>query len=815
MASVMNNLTDTRHTIDECNQQVILFNGFDRPRYHDPINGHSGYLGIADWGTYVDKPTGVASAGGSLSTGKFYSIKVVPVDADIVAGGFPIQGNATLPSQPVEVSGGDLTVDFTVPVHSQMKTEANGTAEDNSVDNTIVTTGKTYGLNQWAGYTCTNIETGLTDTIASNTTGGVLTLDNTLDFDADARFQIQSPSVTARYVYVAEMAAIGDLTASVFYLSGVIADNTTPNYELTSFAQGEIFVGDYYVPPNAFTCHVSGGIVYAGGGITVEGVGTVEWNGTDETKSALSTVVTLIDDDYASAGTAQILRYTLSAGSFTALYKGSRVTVTGATSTAGNNIADAKVLRVDSGGTWFEIENNDGGAQTEAVTIVMTPNVMVGTSTAFSEGMVDARIEFLDDTAGSFSIAWVDTINQTIGLNTLYDGGNSATTALYRIKSTYNLYYSDYKNPHRYRSVSLVEIGDEILGLYALGRNLLVFCDGSLWRHNMLEPGAAPQMLTDSIFFDATWSICSNGSIVLFYDGEGISATDGVTVRSLTALKGRDYMQNVNKSLADQIQGIYNPTDRRFEFAMPMGTETNNNYGLYITEDSFNNVPVSRVDANVLFSGYEDGEFKIFHGTSGNLQADDAGIVWTHDGTTDGLVDTAFETTITDITGQVVTVSADTTPTWAAGDVVLFYPAGSGNYRQAMISSMDGTKLILTFDDDYDLTLFEVGDNCLFGMIPFDYGIKWNDFGSPMYLKRVRQMQIDLYGMNGNFYMDHYLDLSESAVQNDSRAVVPTDSKLVIPFRMGKGYQYGFRIRGYSSTEFKVNSIIYIDSVKA
>lgn len=333
----------------------------------------------------------------------------------------------------------------------------------------------------------------------------------------------------------------------------------------------------------------------------------------------------------------------------------------------------------------------------------------------------------------------------------------------------------------------------------------------------MLEPGAAPQLISDQIFFDATHSICSNGRLVMFYDGEGISITDGVTMQSVTALKGREYLNNVNKELAIQIQGIYNPKDRRFEFTFPMGLETNNNYGIHITEDAYNNVPFSRPDANALFSGFEDGRFKIFHGTSGNLSGG-AGAVWTHEGATDGFTGNGFESVITDITAQVMTVQGTLAIGWGVGDVVLLYPVGGGNYRQAMIESLvdNGSfEYELTFASDYDLTLFSVDDLCLFGMIPFDYGIKWTDFTSPQYLKRLREIQFDIQGMSGNFFVDHYLDMNEFSVQNDSQAVVASDSKLVFRFRQGQGYTYGFRMRGYSSTEFKINSFERIFSVKS
>jgi len=817
MSAVINDLSPVRQSIDEIDGHIVFFNGLDNPRYYNIANGTAGRLGFSDWYEYQYKAVGgVPAATGTLDDGSFYSIMLVPVNGDIIAGGFPILGNDCPPSQPVQTTAAGQKIPFTVPVHPQKRT--NLSSQTTAIGAGIVTdASQSWAVDQWAGFIVENMESGEVDTVVSNT-ATALTLTGSTAFADEDRYQIQSSEATARYVYASEGATAADAVVGTFYFVGVIDDNTTTTYDLDAYAPNEAFVGDMYAPPNAFTCHSAGDVLYAGGGIEISGVGTVEYNGTVEQKTAgvgTETAVDVVDDAYDGALTAQIARYTPDTA-FADLYVGSYVTITSSTS-SGNDTDSARVLRVASDKTWFEIENNTAVADAADATMVidMTPNVIEGTGTNFSEGMVDATFEFTDESTLSYRIAWVDSINQIMGLNPEYTGNISGATAEYRIKSSYDLYYSDFKNPHRYRSTSIVEIGDEIKGLYALGRYMIIFCSGSVWRHSMLEPGSSPQLITDNVYFDATWSICSNGSMVLFYDGEGISATDGLTVRSVSALRGRDYLQNVNKELAVQIQGVYNPVERRFEFSMPMGTDTQNNYGLYITEDSYSNVPVSRSDANILFSGYENGRFKIYHGTSGELQ-DGEGTVWKHDGVTDGLVDEAFDTTITDITGQVVTVEGAEDVSWSAGDIVTLYPSGNGQYRQAIIESIvdnGGSEYELTFADDYDLTLFAVDDKCLFGMIPFDYGIKWMDFGSPQYLKRVKEIQVDMYGMTGNLYIDHYLDLNESAIQNEVQAAVPDDSKLVFKFRMGKAYIYGFRVRGYSSTAFKINSLDYIFSV--
>ncbi len=812
MAAKINDLTSGRHSISECNEHIIIFNGLDRPRYYNIPLDASGYLGISDWSGYQYKPVaGTPVTGGSLSSSAYYSIIVVPVNANITAAGSIISGNATSPSAPVQTGFANYKIPFTIPVHPQFRTIVASSASSSNVgvvnDNT-----QTWTVNQWAGYTVKNVETGVTDTVASNTSQALTLTAGTMVVTNADRYQILSSEVTARYIYAASDAVEASVLGNTFYLVGIVTDNTTTSYDLTTFVQGEIFIGDNYAPPNAFTCHTAGELVWCGGGITVQAVGTAAYNGADEVVAG-SVTTSIIDDVYVGSGGYQIVRYAVSSA-FTDIYIGSRVTVTLA-GTAGNNIANAEVLRVASDNTWFEILNNDASATTETMTVTMTPNIIEGTSTTFSEGMVDARFEFTNDDVGSYVIAWVDVVNQRLGLTEAYAGNNATTTAFYRIRSDYNLYYSDYKNPHKFRSISLIEIGDDIKGMYALGRNLMIFCSGSLWRVNMLEPGGAPQLISDSIFFDSTWSICSNGSFIVFFDGEGFSATDGTSVRSLTALKSRDYLSNINKLYTDQIQGVYNAVDRRFEFSFPMGIETLNNYGLYVTEDSYNNVPFSRVDMNALFTGYDDGDLVVFHGTSGELSGG-VGDVWTHKGVTDGLTGTEAYSLITAVSGQDVTVLAANAITWGVGDVVTFYPATEGTYQQLIIESLvdnGGNEYVLTFADDYDVSAFAVNDNILYGLIPFDYGVKWTDFGSPQNKKRMKELQFDLFGLTGKLFVDHYVNLSDTSVQSDEYTVAPTKSKIVVPFRMGKCYSYGFRVRGFSSTEFKINTFIRIFGV--
>ena len=429
-------------------------------------------------------------------------------------------------------------------------------------------------------------------------------------------------------------------------------------------------------------------------------------------------------------------------------------------------------------------------------------------STYFSEGMKDGKFQFIADTTVPLQISWVDHINQKIGLAGKYEGNNVAD-ADYKIVSDYPLYYSDSRNPHRIRSGSIIDVGDSVTGISSVGDNVLCFCRSSLWRISVESLGAAAVLISDNIRCPAQFSIVKGEKLVAFYDGTGISVTDGVTAASRTSYKAKEYLANINKAYEQNIVGVYDRENRRFEFVFPMGDETQNNYGLYITEDTWNCYPFSRPDCNFMWTNYDSGNLKVYHGTSGTL-TDGNGTVWKHSGELDGTQTAEF--TITAISGQKITASTSAEVTLAVGDTLTIYPVVSGEaYRELIIESSTqvGTDPILydiTVNSLYALTAYEAGDLIYAGYIPFDYGIKWTDFSSPQYRHQVRNIQIDLENMTGKLYVDHFLDMNETAVATNEYDVTTADTKITVPFRMGKCYKYGFRLRGVSSTQLKISS---------
>jgi hypothetical protein len=236
---------------------------------------------------------------------------------------------------------------------------------------------------------------------------------------------------------------------------------------------------------------------------------------------------------------------------------------------------------------------------------------------------------------------------------------------------------------------------------------------------------------------------------------------------------------------------------------------------MYITEGSWNIYPFSRPDCNALWTNYDSGALSVYHGTSGGYVSTGIGTIWKHGGDTDGTSDNneyIFE--VTGISGQVISVSADGDTDMAVGDVMTIYSVASGvGYRQFIVSAISKTSTDpapVTYDITvsalYDISDFAIGDVVAFGLIPFDYGIKWTDFTSPQYKHQVRALHIDLEDAYGVIYVDHYLDMGEYPVATNGYSVYPNNTKLIIPFRMGKCYKYGFRLRGLSIKQVKISA---------
>ena len=112
---------------------------------------------------------------------------------------------------------------------------------------------------------------------------------------------------------------------------------------------------------------------------------------------------------------------------------------------------------------------------------------------------------------------------------------------------------------------------------------------------------------------------------------------------------------------------------------------------------------------------------------------------------------------------------------------------------------------------DAGISSYVDGDSALINAEAFDYGIKWTDFGSPQYRHQVRCLHIDVENFHGKLIVEHYIEQQKGdtadPVQVDTVDLTTDDTKVVVKFRAGKMYKYGFRLRGYTFTNFKIHSI--------
>ena len=79
---------------------------------------------------------------------------------------------------------------------------------------TITDSAQSWTTNEWTGYTAYNVDTGETDTIATNTATALTLTGGTMSVTSGDRYQIQKSEVTARYIYAAEMSDDANVNTS-------------------------------------------------------------------------------------------------------------------------------------------------------------------------------------------------------------------------------------------------------------------------------------------------------------------------------------------------------------------------------------------------------------------------------------------------------------------------------------------------------------------------------------------------------------------------------------------------------------------------
>lgn len=819
MRQYLNDLTEMPKKCDELDGILVCMSGYDKPKYIDPRNGIAGDLGFDTWIDQKYKPVfNSESSTGTLDNTKYYSILVVPVDRSVVSGADFQRGTPTRYSVPVSPSAAGQTLIFDVPLNEQESTYECGECTTGGTG-TLTDSTKAWTVDEWVGYTLKDVETGNTDVITANTATAITTAGLTII--AGDRYSINKSKATARDIYAYEMADEADVTGGTFIYQYTIDDNTTTTYELTSYiAAGDSPPYSNVGPERYAYCVTADNRVFAGGGIEY-GTGQASAITAQEVVSATGTVladaivITKFTELYAGSNIDKVMKYEFGANITppTNLYIGSYVSIASTENPAGD-ISDSIVIDVADDNSWFMIYNTNGvvDAQDNSMVVTIDPNVVVGNGTSFTQGMVGASFTF--DGEGSYTIGWVDEVNQKLTFTQLYEGSATTDTDL-NISSDYELSWSDYGDPHIWRTENQTDIADDIKSIEVWGGLILVFCSRSLWKIPLNNIYQNPTLVSTNILFSAAFSVVSTPGGVLFYDGSGFSITDGQSIRSITQYKATDLMETINSDMAYNIRGAYDSVNRRVEFVFPTGTDITNNTGMYITIDSLNIYPFTRMDCNVLWEDEdEDGRPVMVHGTSGRHVDSGGGTVYTHpiNQATDGDVSGSMFGTITEINAGYMVVDFNDTVTAGEGTYAMSYPPdGEGGYIVQFIAQdielVSGNTYNVYFSDDWFSSGFEVGGYLYLAMIPFDYGIKWLDFGSPQYQHKVRQLQFDVRNYTGSLIVEHYGDLnSNNPIQVNNETITAADTKIIIPLKRGSYYTYGFRIRGYSSTKFKLLS---------
>lgn len=383
----------------------------------------------------------------------------------------------------------------------------------------------------------------------------------------------------------------------------------------------------------------------------------------------------------------------------------------------------------------------------------------------------------------------------------------------HEISTSYGLAWSDSNNPHVFRTENYTPVSDSIMAIAVYNSMVLLFCKNSLQRVPLQALGQLPSIVSNTVRCVAPHSVVTTPSGVFFFDGSGISLTDGQQILPVTAYKANEYMKSINRSMEYNIRGAYDPNKRRVDFAFPFGSSAENNYGLSIGIDSMNCYPFQRLDMNALWTDWDEtGDLTTVHGTTNRIG--DA-VVWSHDTDmgTDGEYTTDLVGNITLVSGNTVSVQfgVAVTDTVSNGDIALYVPKSIGVYRQVRIVSFalksgETTVYDAVIDPDEDVSDFEVGGFFIVGGVPFDYGIKWMDFSSPQYKHKVRQLHIDVTDFNGVLFVEHYKDMKDIPVYYSMHYVNESMTKIVASNNLKASYFYGFRIWGVSLTRFGFHS---------
>ena len=850
MALTLNGLADQPKHFAELNKLSIVTSGHDFVKYVDLKGGRAGDLGFEDWSNYWQKATGSENAtGGSLETGKFYSIVVVPMNTRRSSNIGFVQGQPTAPSVPIEIvdAGDDSTITWTIPVHPQLGLYDVGTHLGIDGASQCNDTTEAWETDELVGKTIKNLTDGSEGTITANTgqvvTGALSGGDND-DWDTDDEYQVVDSEATTRRIYVSRGDTAADAWAGPFTLADTVEDNTTTTWEQTSFAVTTTSADfDRLRPPAARFCHAAYNRVWFTGSIR-ELRGKVEYQLTTETKSSQSITLTVTTTDFGGSSpvSGQIMRYTLDSGTWTgAIRRGSIVTVEagGGTLSSENELDVHLIARVEDAAspTWFEVLLPAGTAEA-AVTadITIKPNYIIGNTsgsdqTYFTEAMAGAQIGINASNAAPVLIDSVDEDTQEVMLRSNYLDITTGQQE-FTLDSNIELFWSVTGDAGVVPIANVIEVPGRPFAIKHMDRHILVWTESSVLKipENNIAQGF--YTVSDDRGSTAPYSIVREPRGYTFYDGEGLSRTDGVSAGSISRFKADDYLRNVNQEAVYNIRGVYDPQDDQLIYVFPLGTNQINNFGLIINAGTTDYYPIKLLDANALWRERSaDGQWNVFHGSTNRNTESGNSFIWEHDhdfesdGTTpdEGWIGhvTSVEASsgyfvISDIPSNPIVPGASllTEPYQYEGvpaTVVNATATTEGHFIVKKIDDNGDNTHNVYWGDDFDLSTLDPLEGIAFflGVIPVHFGPKFTDFGSPRFLHSIKEISIDFEQPDGPswIFVDYYRDGMLQVIKTTAHYITTNVTKLVSPARIGKTYQLGYRIRAYSPNRIKIHNL--------
>lgn len=868
--------TNIRGSFARLNHQMVFANGYNRPRYFDR-QGKAGYLGLEGWTAAEYTPTGVASAGGSLTEGLYYSCVAIPVDTHYADSfGNYRRGTPTTASAGVLTTAANKTITWTIPLaHPQlslnMYTGATLTGGTNAQSN-FATWGSVVD-----GHFAITID-GTARNITVDFTG-VASMD-----DVAAKIQSAIRAATSRYETVvwatnrfiirsSLTSSESAITVTSTYAGGTdisgagasdwmdcdaghgVVTAASKNYEADEVwlycSQGQTTpelaqaAAKYYIgkvnnaamstfvlsvdpsplndavetdnlPPPTLRHIVSlqdrlWGIV----GIT-ESRGTVKWNPLTsrfEGKTYGPFTITAITSQgndvwrVAFSGSPDLSEVTMQM----------RMSVSGC-SVPGNNITLATIVSISDTGDYIDIRNENGAS---------TGTFGTGTvySTHFADGMVDMKFRFeMDGVNQLYSIASVDPDGQTFTVAETTYNGTKTPGEFYNFfieGSDRTLWWSKVDDPNSWPTENTMQFEDDLTAISPSGEYLVVFSREHIFIVNPRNPTEF-RKTNSPIGTYSPFSLVPSENGVYFFDGTTIRLFDGLQSNDITRRRVKDILDNVNKAVLDRVHGIYLPEEQCIRWYIPVGSSVTNNY--YVQY----NVPTGfwwigqcmDCTCAMIMPDVTDGSVDLYTGTSARYAS--KGFILKHDRTKEldgtdpattyyfGTVQTV-DTTLREITFSVATGAVSTNE---VGTPFTVFAYGGTRDLNAVIGSIfdnGGGVYTIGYHSDFDFSTAQAGDTVAIGIIPFVWGVKWDDFGSPQYKHELKEIHLHftptsyIYGI-----VDFYTDFKDTPDKSVSFTVQNGESKAVIRNHGKRGYQVGVRIRIWSYDAVEIRDQVWI-----